>query len=934
MNYLYGFLSYISFKLNMPTFTRGFFKKSLSMVIGKKEPAVSLFVRSANHAPLLEIIERVNVNNEYKAYLKAVVHRHERNYKKAYQYIANDNNVNIIDFKVRLLYDLKDFKEIVELSKQGHDVLTNLNESQQRTLIKYLVSRNNFADAESILRNASDINESLYEDFESAKSDIFYKYNWNQYKNNILELTDIEYDDISEYKSHIDEKKDEMQNMGYVTIINHHFDRNGTEEILNEHYVPYINAEQHLLQYIDPAAVYKLNFNIEDETDESLQLQNALNRLYIGDKSKKLIQDIIKNIHITQLNHQHIFSIRRLIIEGRFDLSDQTVRALFKEERKLEPVFYNVNMFTDPSNRDEVDGFVHDEFNKKQKKRIYSFVAKQLHNMDDTNILPKHIIKYLESTDAKFSHSTALAKQYYLTDQTHKVDVLVQSKTKDRQLKMHIQLAKFLFNTKNYNQSLKEIEKAYDIKPNNPDVLRGLIRAHHILGGITKRYEFLVKMKRYAPARIFPGELQMAEQEYRLLNEHWQLPENLSHIQAEQHGNKILYVLNKALPAVNGYTIRSNEIIKRVKDKGYTPVITTRLGWSPVHENYEIPEKNINDIETYYIDKSDRYLTNKTPILKYFDAYAIEIKNIIEKERPSIIHAASNFQNALPALKLGKSMNIKTIYEVRGMWHHTQSSKIEGFLNSDRFNLQEQQEFHCCHTADQVVCISQSLKKYLIEHGIEESKITVIPNGVDTTAIAPLQKDGELIKKYNLDQYHVLGFIGSITSYEGLDLVIEAVHELNKDNKLDKKFKLLIVGDGQHRSHLQKLVNELDLQEYVIFTGRVPHTEIARYYSVMDIAPFARTNDLVCQLVTPLKTYEAMAMEKKVIVSDIPALREMVIENENGLVFKAEDRESLMEAVLNIIEDKDLTHNARAWVSENRDWRNIIEQLNVIYKKF
>src|SRR5699024_12475923 len=107
MNYLYGFLSYISFKLNMPTFARGFFKKSLSMEIGSKEPGISLFVRSSNHAPLLEIIERVNVNNEYKAYLKAVVHRHERNYKKAYHYIANDNNMNIINFKVRLLYELK-----------------------------------------------------------------------------------------------------------------------------------------------------------------------------------------------------------------------------------------------------------------------------------------------------------------------------------------------------------------------------------------------------------------------------------------------------------------------------------------------------------------------------------------------------------------------------------------------------------------------------------------------------------------------------------------------------------------------------------------------------------------------------------------------------------------------------------------------------------
>src|SRR5699024_1157285 len=218
MNYLYGFLSYISFKLNMPTFARGFFKKSLSMKIGAKEPGISLYLRSSNHAPILEIIERSNVNNQYQAYLMAMVHRHERNYKRAYQYIANDNNPEILNLKVRQMYDLKDYKGLVALSKHGNDVQRNLNDSQQRTLVKYLASRNNFADAESLLKNASDINESLYEDFEAAKSDIFYKYNWNQYKNNILELPDSENDDITGYKTHIDDKTDQLQSLGYVTI--------------------------------------------------------------------------------------------------------------------------------------------------------------------------------------------------------------------------------------------------------------------------------------------------------------------------------------------------------------------------------------------------------------------------------------------------------------------------------------------------------------------------------------------------------------------------------------------------------------------------------------------------------------------------------------------------------------------------------------------
>src|SRR5699024_2687799 len=367
--------------------------------------------------------------------------------------------------------------------------------------------------------------------------------------------------------------------------------------------------------------------------------------------------------------------------------------------------------------------------------------------------------------------------------------------------------------------------------------------------------------------------------------------------------------------------------------KGYTPVITTRLGWSPVHENYEIPEKNINDIETYYIDKSDRYLTNKTPILKYFDAYAIEIKNIIEKERPSIIHAASNFQNALPALKLGQSMNIKTVYEVRGMWHHTQSSKIDGFQNSDRFNLQEQQEFHCCEVADEVFCIRESLKKYLIEHEIKESKITVITNGVDTTAITPVEKNEKIIEEYNLKQYHVIGFIGSITSYEGLDLVIKALKELNDRTDLEKKFKLLIVGDGQYRGYLQNLTEDLNLQDYVIFTGKVSHEEISQYYSVIDVAPFARTNDLVCRLVTPLKTYEAMAMEKKVIVSDVDALKEMVIDGVNGSYFEAENLNDLIKSILSILDQNDIGSEARKWVEEHREWEVLLDEVILTYNK-
>src|SRR5699024_6526019 len=206
----------------------------------------------------------------------------------------------------------------------------------------------------------------------------------------------------------------------------------------------------------------------------------------------------------------------------------------------------------------------------------YNFVIKQLNSVDDTDILPKYLMRYLEKNDTKMSYSIVLAKQYYMTDQNEKIKTLFKNRTKDRQLKMHVQLAKFLFNTKRYQQSLYEAEKAHDIKGNNPDVLRGLIRAHHILGNITERYEFLVKLRRVNPTKIFPGEFKMAEQEFRLLKHNWTLPAELIETDIKKDNDKVLFVLNKALPVVNGYTIRSNEILKRVKDRGFEPVVTTR----------------------------------------------------------------------------------------------------------------------------------------------------------------------------------------------------------------------------------------------------------------------------------------------------------------------------------------------------------------------
>src|SRR5699024_6902430 len=159
-----------------------------------------------------------------------------------------------------------------------------------------------------------------------------------------------------------------------------------------------------------------------------------------------------------------------------------------------------------------------------------------------------------------------------------------------------------------------------------------------------------------------------------------------------------------------------------------------------------------------------------------------------------------------------------------------------------------------CSIADEVLCISESLKEYLIDKGIDEKKITVVPNGVDTENLAPSKADDSIVEKYGLQDNIVLGFIGSITVYEGIDFILKAIKNSNDAKRLNKRLRCLGVGEGQHLPQLQALVTELDIRYDVIFTGKIPHEQGSKFYSVIDTTPFPRTNELVCQLATPIKT--------------------------------------------------------------------------------
>ena len=299
------------------------------------------------------------------------------------------------------------------------------------------------------------------------------------------------------------------------------------------------------------------------------------------------------------------------------------------------------------------------------------------------------------------------------------------------------------------------------------------------------------------------------------------------------------------------------------------------------------------------------------------------LAGIIRKEKPAIIHAASGYRGyeiAVMAKTLSDHFSIPWIYEVRSFHEHTWTSDSFHAKTASHTEQRMERENSLMLLADHVVTISETMKEAIIERGVDAERITVVPNAVDMDSFAPQKKKAKLIRQLGLRKKTVLGYISNISRREGHDILIKAIPLMVKTNP---NIVLLIVGDGREKSNMEKLVSELHIENQVIFTGNIDHRQIKDYYSIIDLFIVPRRRDYASDLVTPLKPYEAMAMKIPLLVSNRPALLEIIGEN-RGFSFATENVKDLAEVAIgcleNISECGKRTEAAFKWLIKNRTW--------------
>ncbi len=291
------------------------------------------------------------------------------------------------------------------------------------------------------------------------------------------------------------------------------------------------------------------------------------------------------------------------------------------------------------------------------------------------------------------------------------------------------------------------------------------------------------------------------------------------------------------------------------------------------------------------------------------------LKKAVREFHPDFIYDRYITFNASSILA-GKHFKLPVILEVNAplALERQNESDEKLYLN----NIAHRLERWICANADKTIVVSSPLKDYLVSIGVNGDKIAVLPNGVNLDTFKPEEKDKSIIDRLGIPDHRlIIGFVGILRPWHGLDILIDAFAKLKGDIE---NVHLLLIGDGPIRTSIEDKINRLNIARDVTITGRIEHSCISRYANVIDIA----VSPMATFYASPMKILEYMALRKPVIAPDTDNIRDIIVDGIDGLLFAAGNVSALSSAMGRLVRDRDLqvsmAVNARRKVEMERNW--------------
>ncbi len=393
---------------------------------------------------------------------------------------------------------------------------------------------------------------------------------------------------------------------------------------------------------------------------------------------------------------------------------------------------------------------------------------------------------------------------------------------------------------------------------------------------------------------------------------------------------RILHILDHGLPLHSGYTFRTRAILKAQIARGWDVAAVTgpRHGESPATDEV---------VDGLHFHRTAPTRAAPPPLGEWREvrAFARRIEAVARDFRPDILHAHSPVLDAMAGQRVAQRLGLPLLYEIRAFWEDAAVGNGTGREASLKYRITKALETRAVRKAQAVAVICEGLRGDLVRRGIDAAKIFVSPNGVDLTLFGePLPHDAALAAELGVTGAETIGFIGSFYDYEGLDNLIDAMPALVASRP---SMHLVLVGGGPAEAALQAQAAASPVADRIKFVGRVPHHDVERYYSVVDVLVYPRKRMRLTELVTPLKPLEAMAQRRLVAASDVGGHRELIRDGDTGTLFAPDDPSALARSIAALFSGRDQwearRNRARAFVEAERNWSVNVARYDSVYQR-
>ncbi|MGZ8287997.1 MAG: TIGR04063 family PEP-CTERM/XrtA system glycosyltransferase [Telluria sp.] len=396
---------------------------------------------------------------------------------------------------------------------------------------------------------------------------------------------------------------------------------------------------------------------------------------------------------------------------------------------------------------------------------------------------------------------------------------------------------------------------------------------------------------------------------------------------------RVLHVLDHSIPLHSGYTFRTRAILQQQRARGWETWHLTGSKQGSQEAGHDLVDGLV-----FHRTAPESGMLAKLPVLNQkavIDGLAARLLTLAREIRPDVIHAHSPVLNAVAALRVGRALGIPVVYEIRAFWEDAAVDHGTSREWGLRYRLTRALETWALKRVDAATTICEGLRAEIVGRGIDASKVTVIPNAVNIEDFSvDGARDEALAAELDIGGKQVLGFIGSFYAYEGLDVLLAALPGMLAKNP---GVRVLLVGGGPQDQALREQARRLGVADKVIFTGRVPHDQVQRYYNLVDVLVYPRLKMRLTDLVTPLKPLEAMAQGRLLAASDVGGHKELIEDGKTGVLFAAGDPARLADKVLALLAEPQrwpaLRAAGREFVEQERNWRASVARYQPVYRK-